>query len=1133
MEFPQGTVTLAFTDIEGSTVLWEKLGGAFQSHLNHHNEILRECIHANQGYEVKTEGDSFMVAFRRATDGVSFAADVQRRLAATTWPEQVGDLKVRIGVHTGEPIVQHDPQGRVDYFGPPVNRAARICSAGHGGQVLLSHATRGAASDGCAGLLIADLGEHRLKGLERAEHLWQALPTELEPQEFPPPRTQSVAHTNLSVGGDLFIGRQENQAQLRDSLLRPESQVVTLCGTAGCGKSRLAQRVGRELVGNFPGGVWYIDLQEARGAQGIADSVASVLGIAQSTNPVGVVGNALGLRERTLLILDSFEHLTEFANQTISRWAQPANAVWLVVSRSILDVTGERVVEIAPLAHPPAKLRKISLDDARDYDAVKLFEARAREAVPAFALDESNALDIARICGELEGIPLALELAARRVRMLKPRQIYKQLIGRTTRKTRFLVAQKDVPERQRTLFGAIDWSFRLLDEHERYALLQAAQFSGGFLLEAAEVVIELGEGAPPVFEVIQSLRDKSLLRTIDDGLELRFTTWVAIREFCERRLDHDADAAAHLALGRRHAKHFADYAESWDNRIRSADAVEASNRVVNDIENILQAFDWAKLHDAGLAFRVLKSACRALRMRGSSAMVVEKSRALLGTKVATRVRHELGLILVQSLLDCSESKESADVLSHVPSDVFAARVHALRGELLRTEGKPDAAATELLTAVEQLEAEGAFAELVDARCRLGVTLYAQGEFNKALEHFGAAADLAKNHEDLPGLASARARMGDALSELGKSSEALKAYDEAEGLFRDLSDARGTLQVTANRASLRRTMGQSKLALTDLREAEEIVRDMGDLRILAVIRGNMGNILMNLGDTDEALTCFEESAQLARAIGNRESLSNALGNRGNALHHKGDQAGALTAFREAEQIAREIGDRHGVSVHVGNRGMVHGAQDELEQAIACFEEAVAIAREIGSKGTAAGHLRNIGELLVEKGRLEEGANCYDEAEELSREIGDTQNAAIALLNRGDVELRRDRFETALDLCARARSELHETGFAIGEAVALGNMAEALLRLKRAGDAIPHLKSALDILQRAGARDSRYWFSNLVRMAEAQSALGNKEAAIKVAREADEAGRTLALGTVTNHGTGVRTKSEILRRMLNKE
>ena len=1139
VEFPQGTVTLAFTDIEGSTGLWEKLGAGFQSHLNRHNEILRECIGANRGFEVKTEGDAFMVAFNHAADGVGFAADVQRRLATHPWPDAVGDLRVRVGVHTGEPILQRDPGGRVDYFGPPVNRAARICSAGHGGQVLLSDATRSAAGVNCDGLLLSDLGEHRLRGLERAERLWQMLPAELHEREFPPPRTQSIAHTNLPVGGDAFIGRTQDMARLRDCLLS-NARVVTLCGAPGCGKSRLSQRAGRDLLPEFPGGVWYVDLQDAQDAESVAESIASVIGIARGGDAIQAVETALALRERTLLILDSFEHLAPSAAGTVGRWSNTANACWLVVSRSLLSVSGERVVEIGPLGAPARKLRKISVDQAREHDAVKLFEARAREADPAFTLDESNALDIAAICAELEGIPLALELAARRVRILKPAQIHKQLTGRTTRKTSFLVAQKGVPERQRTLFGAIDWSFRLLADHERDALLQATQFSGGFLLDAAESVIDLTKyDAPPVFEVIQSLRDKSLLRTTDDGLELRFTSWVSIREFCEHRWARDIDEDSRQAFQARHARHFADYAEHWDERIRSTDAVEASNRVLSDMDNMLQGFDWAGRHDPALAGRILKFAWRGLRASGAGSLFTSRARELLDARnnLPQTLRADLLMQLAQTLHDASELADSDRIFQQaiacgVETDLFNARAHAFRGELLGSRGNPGEAKAEMQSSIDLLRRAQAFPELVDTICRLGVAFYSQGDFRAALEYFEEAVAIARSREDLPGIAGARARMGDALSELGESNDALKCYDEAEGLFRDLNDARGTLQVTANRASLRRNMGHSNAALQDLRDAEEIVRDMGDRRILAIICGNLGNVLLNLGDTDGALKSFDESAGLARQIQSYGSLCNALGNRGNALHRKRDRAGALQSFREAEKIARDIGDRHAVSVNVGNRGMIHGALGELDQAVACFEEAVAIAREIGSKGTAAGHLCNVGELLVENGRHEEGVNCYEEAEELSREIGDTRNAALALLNRGDVELRRKRYEGALSICRRARDELHETGFSLGEAVALGNMAEALLRLDQPTEALPHLHATLEILQRTGGQGSSYWFSNLVRLAEAESALGNHAAAVQAAERAWDAGIGLGVESVGKLETGVRTKAEIVRRLLER-
>ncbi|CAG0927438.1 partial Putative HTH-type transcriptional regulator, partial [Planctomycetaceae bacterium] len=433
MNAPTGTVTLVFTDIQDSTPLWERHGPRFEDCLKLHNEIMRSQIGAHGGYEVKTEGDAFMVAFARATDAARFAFAAQLALHAAPWPPEVGEVFVRMGLHTGEPIATPDTNGRMDYFGPAVNRAARVAGAGHGGQILLSEAAHSAAAEALADAFVRDLGEHRLKGLERSERIFQALPRALDQRKFVALQTLSALPTNLPPQTTSFVGRDK---EIRDlvSMLRPRDAkpapgmqsartklyssgrfqqtktvlepawLITLTGPGGTGKTRLALRVGNELLDAFEGGVWLADLTTARTISDVCIAVAAALGvpITGKEAPETVVANVLQYRKPLLLILDNFEQVVKHGNATIGLWHQAApNVRFITTSRSILGIAGEREYEVQPLPTPAKKGTRRNTAHISSFDGITLFVQRATEADSRFALSDENAEAVAEICAEL------------------------------------------------------------------------------------------------------------------------------------------------------------------------------------------------------------------------------------------------------------------------------------------------------------------------------------------------------------------------------------------------------------------------------------------------------------------------------------------------------------------------------------------------------------------------------------------------------------------------------------------------------------------------------------------------------------------------------------------------------------
>jgi predicted ATPase/class 3 adenylate cyclase len=525
---PQGTVTFLFTDIEGSTRLLEERGNEYAELLAGHHHALRGEFASHGGVEVNTQGDAFFVAFAKASDALAAAAAARDALGD-------GPIRVRMGLHTGEPTVTGE-----DYGGIDVHRAARIAAAGHGGQILLSQATR----DLVRADRLRDLGVHRLKDLAAPEHLYQ-----LGEDEFPPLTT--VDQTNLPVQPTPFVGRERELAEVL--ALLDSHRIVTLTGPGGSGKTRLALQAAAESVERYGDGVWFVSLVAVRDPQLVEPTIARVVG-----GPHDLHEFLTG--KRTLLVLDNLEQLLPGAAEVIIR----LEARILATSRSRLNVAAEQEFPVPTLP----------VDDG-----AVLFTQRARQLQPGFESD-ATAREIAE---RLDGLPLALELAAGRVKVLTPGQILERL-GRGL--DLLTSGTHDAPERQRALRGTVEWSYQLLAGDERRLFAQLAVFAGSFALEAAEAVCSAE------LDVLQSLVDQSLLRHGEDG---RFFMLATIKEFALEKLRDLSDASS---LRRRHDDYFLGVAEELDAREWRSGMRELSAESLSRFERELPSFRAAL---AGLA----------------------------------------------------------------------------------------------------------------------------------------------------------------------------------------------------------------------------------------------------------------------------------------------------------------------------------------------------------------------------------------------------------------------------------------------------------------------------------------------------------------------------------------------------
>jgi predicted ATPase/class 3 adenylate cyclase len=512
-EAPAGILTMLFTDIEGSSDGIRTLGtDKWESVLEHHTDIVRKALSTHGGFEVRSEGDAFFAVFTSPSAALAAAAEMQRGLSEAAWPHQA-QVRVRMGVHTGEARPASASSG-FDYVGFEVSRAARIAAAAHGGQVLVSDATESLVRDGLAsGLTLRDLGAHRFKDLVRPQRIYQLLIDGL-PDAFPELRGLDSTPNNLPTQTSTFVGRQRELASAIERLRT--TRLLTLTGPGGSGKTRLAVHLAADLLDVYPEGVWLVELAPVTEAEGVAPTVAAALRVGERAGSPTVDTISASLRTRKiLLVLDNCEHLiVATANLADALLRSCPNLTLLATSREGLNVPGEILMPV-PSLRVPVGDRLPPLVELRDYEAISLFVDRCTNFQPGFTLTEENATSVVQICRRLDGVPLALELAAARVRVLSVAQVAKKLDDRF----RLLTGGgRTVVARQQTLRALIDWSYDLLTEEERLLLRRLSTFVRGWTLEAAEAVCAT-EGIEPeaILELLAHLVDKSLVTMTDSG----------------------------------------------------------------------------------------------------------------------------------------------------------------------------------------------------------------------------------------------------------------------------------------------------------------------------------------------------------------------------------------------------------------------------------------------------------------------------------------------------------------------------------------------------------------------------------------------------------------------------------------
>jgi predicted ATPase/class 3 adenylate cyclase len=863
---PEGVVTFLFTDIEGSTRLWEEHPEAMRLALARHDALAAAIIpdHAGALLKSRGEGDSLFAVFARPSDAVAAACALQQALLMEVSPTPIA-LRVRMALHTGEADLRES-----DYYGPAVNRCARLRAAAHGGQILLSQPTCDLTRDSLPnGAHLRDLGERRLKDLIQPEHIFQLLHPGL-PVEFPPLATLDACPNNLPAQPTPLIGRETEIEAARRLLQREEVRLLTLTGPGGTGKTRLGLQVAADLLDDFQDGVFYVDLAPIQDPGLVASAIAQTLGVRESGSTPLVERLKGQLRgKQLLLVLDNFEQILEAAPLVAELLAAAPGLKILLTSRAGLHLRGEQEFAVPPLAVPDSRL--LSPDALTLYPSVELFLQRAVNVKVDFTLTEENAPAVAEICRRLDGLPLALELAAARVKLFPPQA----LLMRLERRLELLTGgARDLPARQQTLRNAIAWSYNLLEEGEKLLFRRLSVFVGGFTLEAADAVCiaRADAGCPlgatleiDVLEGIMSLLDKSLLRPepgTDDAP--RFGMFETIREYSRECL---AASGEEESLRRQHAEFFAALAEEAEPGFQGAERPVWLARLEAEHDNLRAALEWSQSARSPLALQLVGA---------------------LGWFWHFGGYYKEGCRRAQSALDVDTERTTE-----------RGRALWVAGLLAWIQGDLRGARSQLEQSARICRELGDHQGLGRALRELGNVLWFVGDrlgTRRALEESVQSCRQARSDWDL---ALTLAVMGF----LGciEGDDARAAAEESHLIFRRLGDDWGRAAALFGLGVVFGRRGEYTPARSYLEEAVALLRAEREPWSTAEALGFLGEVVELQEERERAMSLYAESLALSRGVGDPCCAATVLYNLGAAAQRRGRPGRAARLFAAAETL----------------------------------------------------------------------------------------------------------------------------------------------------------------------------------------------------------------------------------------
>ncbi len=1020
---PTGTVSFLLSDVEESTAKWEAARDqeTYRAALAAHRELLRREFRRHGGHEVKEAGDEFIVAFSAARDALDCAIASPQALARHAWSEETGPVRVRMAVHSGDIEFEEG-----EYRGLLLHRAARIRSAAHGGQLVCSEASANLLRRDLQGdVRLRDLGIFRLRGVPAPERLFQVDYPGMPRDSFPPLKAEAGYGGSVPPQFSRFFGRQGELERLRELLdpgrqgskgageqggreggivgsspaaLPPcrlaaadDTRLVTLTGPGGTGKTRLAIEAAQQLVPAFSGAVWFVPLGDVSDARRVPDAAAAVMRLpaAPATEPLDQVVEALG-RQPALLVLDNFEQLVGDGARIVRDLLERAPTLrCIVTSRQRLDISGEREFQVLPLPRPEGgNGARWAPERLTLFESVQLFIDRAQTVKPDFQVTNANAPYVAELCERLEGIPLAIELAAARAQVLTPAQMLQQL----ARRYDFLVSRKrDAPERQRTLRSAVDWSYQLLSPELQRFWTRLSVFRGGWTLEAAEAVCGAsgvmervpakraasgGAGArgaaggnperpesntptlhhsttpsaPDALDQLAQLRECSLVQTEETEEAVRFRMLETLREYAAEQLRPEEREPVRMS----HADYFVRLAEEAESQLRGPEQADWLRRLDRERLNFREALSGIADCPDGLtpgppptAWAPAQTSWRGgtevpapARVSGAGGTLPLGSAPPGGDVPSVPPLHEV----------CGEGPGVRPPQSAIGLRLAAAlwRWWSVRG--YTSEGL--AALTGVLARAPESDAElGRSAWRAHALEGAGALAHDRSDYSAAARCLDEAIGNWRGLADEAGLAGAVNSRANVAFEQREYERARALYEEALALHRRARDVRGTAMVLSNMGELAREQADLARAAALLAESLQLRRPLGDRYGLAISLENLGNVERDQGNLDRARPFHEEALELRRELGHRQGIAVSLNNLGHLLLAQQDP-GAAACFTESRSLLLELDDQRSLAECCSGLAAVAAREGDHHRAARFLGAAAALRESLGIEPSPA-------------------------------------------------------------------------------------------------------------------------------------------------------------------------------------
>jgi predicted ATPase/serine/threonine protein kinase len=947
--FSEGVVTTLIVDIEAS-----------EAQLADLKKILKAVFEKSEGKRIPKDDDTFLFAFPRAADAVAAAVKAQHALAADVSPD-TAEIPICIALHTGP-----SDTGRGDIDEVEKHRAALIAGAGHGGQVLLSETTAPLVKDELPeGVDIADLGEHRLKDLRRPERVYQLVILGLQ-ANFPVLKSLDARPNNLPIQSTSLIGRDADLVSVRELFSQAGIRLLTLIGPGGTGKTRLGLQLAAELSEEFTDGVFYVPLSPIADSGLVTSTLAQTLGVRDHGNqPIFETLKEFLQSKKMLLLLDSFEHVSDAAPEVSLLLETCPLIKFLVTSREALHVKGEHEFLVSPLAFPDIS-QKPDSDVLKRNPSVELFFQRAQAVKPGFEISDENAEAVAEICARLDGLPLALELAAARIKLFPPKALLKRLLDADAHSSLQILSRgpRDAPERHRTLRSAMDWSYKLLDENEQGLLQMLSVFAGGFTLSAAESVCCFSEESVgmDVMEGLSSLLDKSLLRQDERGEEeTRFAMLGLIREYSSEKLKESGREAE---ARQKHAHFFQEFVEEAKPMLEGPEQDIWLDRLEEEHNNLRSALEWL-LQQSGSEKKASAAVESCLRMAGTMALFwdthgyVNEGRSWLKRILALCDVKTNGMIdtligaawLAARQSDMAEANRLYDQAIKIARqiDYKAGIAKAIGGLIFVKEflGADDEFVEELYSESLDLWREvGDKRGIATALGPMAQRAASGYDFEQANKLFEESLSLFREVQDKREIAGALWNLGQIAAATGNYDEAKERYEESHKIYKDLKDLHGVATQLRGIGKVERYQGSADQARSLYEESLESFRSMGDKGCATIAIAGLGRVLLDQGDVEKAVELAQECLSLSREISFKSVEAQALRLLGQCEFFRGDQESSRKYFIESLSLEKELDHHEGIAENLEGIASVSAAQAEFKQALKIFSAAEVLRTSLG-------------------------------------------------------------------------------------------------------------------------------------------------------------------------------------------